>query len=385
MAQGLFSGTNTNPSVARPTEPSTATTTASTNSAQATINYTPAVVGPTATSYVITGTSSAGTITETSTSNSTYTTNTAAGGYTWSFSIAAQNANGSSGRSTDAGTAAITAYYAERLTTNASTTYTIPTGATKLAAIVISGSGSGGTPGQSYTGGTGGRTSTLVAFEEYSVTSGDVVTVTVGAAGGDSVVSIGATEIARATFAGNGTTNGTQRGALAGLAGGTGGSSTTGGSLSQNGNTGSNTSVTTTFTTSGALVNQTFTFGAGGGGGGSPYWSVPQNGYGTGLLFQGSDVGANLSGGNSGYHPGRSAGTGAGAGGNGGTMNTQTQNTFTQGNSPTAGAAATTLGSGGGGGGGTVTFTSTNSATQYGTASGTGGAGFTGRVILYTK
>jgi hypothetical protein len=142
MATGNIRGGKRN--YARPTAPSTTTVTASTTQAEVTYSITPSTLGPTATSYVITGTSNdGGTAINTTVTSTSGTATGWSAGKNYSVSLAAQNYNGV-GASGGVTTLSIPNVYELVLTANNTQNYTIPSGKTKLAGIVISAGGSGG-------------------------------------------------------------------------------------------------------------------------------------------------------------------------------------------------------------------------------------------------
>ena len=374
MATGNIRGGKRN--YARPTTPSTSSLAASTTQAVVTYSFTPSTLGPTATSYVIAGTSNDGgattsvVVTATSGTLSQFDL-----GKTYSLNLAAQNYNGL-GTATGNTTVVVPTAYALAVTANATTSYVIPSSITKIAGIVVSTGGegaSGGNTGDAFTsggGGGGGGSGALVGFWEFPVTSGNTVTLTVGSATAATKVTYGGVDIATANQASTGTagsgrnqgnggaggnastnisTNSITVNGNACGAGGDGSNSTgTGNVLPVAGNTG--TPFSTTSFSFGPDPVVTVTLGSGGGGGGGGRYVNSGN---NSLMGQ----------------TGAAAGTNGGAGGLGSGNNT--------GN---AGAAATNFGSGGGGGGGS------GSANPGGQNSATGGgAAGAARIYLYTK
>ena len=373
MATGNIKGGRRN--YARPTTPSTSSLAASTTQAVVSYSLTPSTLGPTATSYVITGTSNDGgantsvVVTATSGTLSQFDL-----GKTYSLNLAAQNYNGL-GAATGNTTVVVPTAYALAVTANATTSYVIPSSITKIAGIVVSTGGEGASGGNTGNnngggGGGGGGSGALVGFWEFAVTSGNTVTLTVGSANAATKVTYGGVDIATANQ-GSTATAGSGNTAGAGGAGGNASTNISTNSITVNGNAGGvggtgiqnqgtgndlpavGNTVTPFSTTSFSFApasTVTVTLGSGGGGGaGGRYINSGNNS----LMGQ----------------AGAAGGTNGGAGGLG------------SGNSGgNAGAAATNFGSGGGGGGGS------GSANPGGLNSATGGgAAGAARIYLYTK
>lgn len=348
----------------RPTAPSTATATTIADTTSINVSYTAATVGPTATSFLVTGTSTTGVTVSTSITTSPTTVTGFSGGATYNVTIAGQNYNGL-GTTLTAGTGlSIPLVYGLQATYNTSGTYTVASGITKIAAYIISGGGGGGggSAHESFypSGGGGGGGAGIVGFKDFSVTAGQTVTITVGAAGV------------------KGNAIGSNSGWRPGNSGGTGGiSKITYGGVdigTSNGGSGGNTSV-----------NNSLENGAGGAGGtGSsnvagaititgPQGGRPGNYYNSQNSLSGStqSSNSNLSAGNNvtAIVP---SNTKYGSGGGGGSFNGPQSGAGGGGAGGAPGSAATGVGAGGGGG----------NAFQ-GNAAQDGGAGAAGEIILY--
>ena len=380
MATGNIKGGKRN--YARPTTPSTSSLSASTTTPVVDYSFTPSTLGPTATSYVITGVSNDGgantsvVVTATSGTVSAFTT-----GKTYSLNLAAQNYNGP-GSATGNTTVVVPSAYELVSTANATTSYVIPSGITKIAGIVVSTGGSGAIGGarntvnQSGAGGGGGGSGAIVGFWDFAVTSGSTVTLTVGSANAATVVTYGGVDIATANqgsagnagsdntnvdqgnggAGGNASTNiATNSITVNGVSGGSGGrgvaSPTYGNSANVSPAVGNaTTSVSTTSFPFGPNSTITVTLGSGGGGGGGR---------------RGGDGVNNVS--------GQTGGAGGTNGANGGTGGGNI--------AAVAGDAGSSIGSGGGGGGGSGNR-NTDGLTFQPSNGGTGGAA---RIYLYTK
>jgi hypothetical protein len=230
MATGNIRGGKRN--YARPTLPITSTATTSADTSSVAIAYTPATLGAAATSYVITADNPPVTVTRTVTTSGTNVSITPGG--TYAVTIAGQNYNGLGPALTINNALVIPSVYDLAQTFNASGTYTIPTGITKLAGYAIGAGGGGGGSnaggGGSYgSSGGGGGSGAIVGFIDFTVTSGQTVTVTVGTGGnagatgnaggvgGASIVAYGGTDIATAN-GGTGGNGGTGSGGGGGSA-----------------------------------------------------------------------------------------------------------------------------------------------------------------------
>lgn len=148
------------------------TSVSSPSAGKAIVNFTAgATGGSTITSYRITATGGANPVISNATSGTQF--NITAGTYT--FTVAAENANGFSAESSASGSLVVAApVYTLQQTFNSSGNFTVPSGKTELAVYVVAG------------GTSGGRGGNAVAFSDYTVTSGDVFSVTVGSSGGTS-------------------------------------------------------------------------------------------------------------------------------------------------------------------------------------------------------
>ena len=168
-------------------------------SVSATAGNAQAVVSFTASSYIgkgnvtYTAISSPGNITATGTSPITVTGLTNGTAYT--FTVRATSSTGETATSSASGSVTpVLPIYTLAQTYNNSTTYTVPSGVTKIAVYTWAGAGSGGSGGYSQqtpntnagSGGGGGGGGALVFFEEYAVSAAEVYTVTVGGAQGAS-------------------------------------------------------------------------------------------------------------------------------------------------------------------------------------------------------
>lgn len=229
-----------------------------------------------------------------------------------------------------------------------STTFTVPTGITKLAVVVMDGGYSGAGP-SGDNGGAGGAGGAGYGFVEQPVSAGQTYSVTIAGAGGTS--SFG-------TLLSSGSGSGNASNKVAGSGAGTGGAAGTGyggagccGNISGvsggNGNTGN-----VVLSGTGWVSSTTVPYGGGGGGGGS---SGRYN-------FWGGTIGYGGGGGGAG-------GTYGGTGGFGGGFNTCYYNCGSA-NNGGGGNAGTNGGGGGGGAGG---------------RGGVGRAGGGGRVIVYGR
>jgi hypothetical protein len=391
MATGNIKGGRRN--YARPTAPSTSTLTASTSIAAVDFSFTASTLGPAATSYVIGGTSNDGGATTSTVTTSTSGSATGfTGGKTYDVYVSARNYNGEGAR-TQTTSIVIPGQYELAQTFNTNGTYTIPSGKTKLAGVVVSVGGSGGTtgPGNVNTsavgGGGGGGSGAIAAFWEFSVTAGQTATITVGSAGVASKVTYGGTDIATANAGGTSTnttltggtggsggnaasniaTNISLTNGYAGRSGGNGGDGGGAGNSPSGGQALPTTEVTNFTTTSFTFSpnsNLTFQLGGGGGGGGGGH----TNGN---TPFGGANGGA---GGSPSAANGNNRG---GSGGEGGSAN----NTNLAGNTGSIGAPTNFVGVGGGGAGGSGAHTNLGRPNNS-VAGGTGGPGI---IYIYTR
>jgi hypothetical protein len=374
-----------------------------TNATTVSIPFTAAATGGSAiTSYTVvsspsialstSGTSSPLTVTGTFADNTAYT-----------FTIAAVNANGTSLASSSSSSVTPKLAYALAQTFNASGSYTIPSGKTKIAAWVVGagGGGAGGRrPSQGGSGGHGGAGGAVVGFKDYAVSAGSVYNITIGAGGGAGPGGTG--NSAQNNANSGGTTNfATPNVTLVTANGGTYGKPTSdgpgqntspnsyyynergpGGSISNNITVSTQTTGTSLYGGPGYawLGNYAVNGGAGGAGTGQSL-TMTLDGLGTvnfaagggGGAGAGGTVGASqfasLSGGSGG------AGAGGGSGGAGGNVSSGTPNSGAGGNAAGAGG-------GGNGGGGAGNATYYNGSTNT-TSGGSGSNGGTGQVIIY--
>jgi hypothetical protein len=228
-------------------------------------------------------------------------------------------------------------------------TFTVPAGVTQVSAVVVGGGGGGGDATADDEPGAGGGGGGL-SYGTFTVTSGESLTVTVGAGGnnGGTGGTGGTTSIARGAttlLSGGGGSGGSSTDGVS-AGGGNGGSS--GGTERDGGGTGGNGGSTSDSTT-----------GAGGGGGAAGY---------SGNGGAGSNRGANnATAGAGGGGGGGGGGTSSLAGGGGGGVGLLGEGTN--------GAAATNGTGGGGGSNGDNGTTTTNSVGGSGGLYGGGGAG----------
>lgn len=351
MAIGNFSQGVTSSSVPLPVTTASATTSATTT--DITVTWTADTKGAVPTTYSITGTASGGFTTSASTTATSVTVSRQNGGRAYSFAVTSQNRFGNALSATSSSAVTPPFVYREGLTATSTTTYTIPTGHSKMAAIVYGGGGNGTA---SYTAGNttgfpgkGGGGAGAVAFQEYSITQNQVYTVTVAAAGGQSKITHPDTTIIASanggTQGGFGPTvnaGGTATSQVATNATATGGA----GGGGANGLIGSSvvgqagaSSATTTFTVlTGYMLPNPVALALGGGGGGGTGQRCNDPRY-------GDQAGTNQAGG--------AASSGGAAGGSGSSSGNYNQGV---------------QGAGGGGGG---------------FAAGSGTAGGVGRVVIY--
>jgi hypothetical protein len=295
-----------------PNSPTTATATTSATTTDVTVTWTPDTTGAVPTAYVVTGTASSGVTTTVTTNATSVILANQSGGRAYTFTVRSQNAYGNapSARSTSAVTPPFV--YKEALVATTTANYTIPTGYSKMAAIVYGGAGNGvGTTGYQTDGGKGGGGAGAVAFQEYAISATQVYTITVGAAGGQSKITAPDTTIIAAATGGaqGGTGVGVNAGgvgtsqvaASATITGGNGGGGSAGGAAGA-GQAGTNGSATSfTVLTAYGLTNPVAVALGGGGGGGTLFRNF-QN-------FRYFSLGASTGG------AGGASGTGAGAAG----------------------------------------------------------------------
>jgi hypothetical protein len=338
-----------NTSVAKPTEPSISSATASTTETAVSVVFNPAAIGAAATNFTVI--SSPDSISASGTSSPINVTGLA-GNVSYTFSVKATNAEGDSPSVTSSAVTTANVYGFSQTFTS-SGTYTVPVGKTKLGVVLVGGGNAGGTWGSNQaTAPSGGNGSKAVAFYDYAVTAGQTFAITIAAAGGQT--NFGANIAQASPNVANGPTNFQVGNAGTGGGGGQRGTVNTNAGLGGVGNAGS---------TINALVAGMTSFrggGGGGGGGGSGDYRYGQwsRGPGSGGTGGAGASGSTATGTNYG-------GNGGGAGGGGGTP--QVQNFGTSG-------SAGGVGSGGGGQGGAMNATS-----------GSGGAGGTGLVIVFNQ
>jgi len=299
----------------------TASATTSATTTDVTVTWTPDTKGAVATAYSVTGVASSGVTTTAITSATSVVLSKQSGGRAYTFTVTASNAYGNS---STVSPAAVTPpfVYREALVATTTANYTIPTGYSKMAAIVYGGAGNGqGSQYYDSTGGKGGGGASACAFQEYAVSATQVYTITVGAAGGQSKITApGAVIIAQANGGAQGgygpglNAGGTATSQVAGsvsINGGAGGGGIASGTAtSQAGTNGSATSFTNL--TAYGLTNPV-AVALGGGAGGPfltrPSWSQRYNSSGA------TTGGASGAAGTGGF---AYTGTGSGAGGAGG-------------------------------------------------------------------
>jgi hypothetical protein len=331
----------------------------------------------------VSGTSSPVTVTGTFAANTSYT-----------FTLAAVNANGTSVTSSESNSITPNTVYALSQTFNASGTYTVPNNVNTIAVYVHGSSGAGFTGRQVYqfgggTGGSGGFGGSLAFFQEHQVSPGTNFAVTIGSGGervpndgnspGNNLVYGGST-----TFGNLLTVNGSQSANGNGevgignynsnlnnvlfASGGNGGNAGLRANANdQNNGAGMNTANSggsggsgTSITPSNTSLPTLSSGGGGGGGGGGAYADFNSSGR------NGASGGAGSG----------NAGSG-GAGGNGKGTSPRTSNVGTGGNPGTQPS-----GGGGGGGGSGLGYVSGTYSLDPNQA---GGLGASGRVIVYGR
>jgi hypothetical protein len=319
MAINSFSQGVTPSAVPLPVTTATATTSATTT--DVTVTWTPDTKGAVPTAYTVIGTASGGFTTTATTTATSVTMSRQNGGRSYTFAIASQNRFGSSTANASAVTPPFV--YQEAITATTTVNYTIPTGYSKMAAVVYGGGGNGVSGTTGVVGGKGGGGAGAVAFQEYSITQGQVYTLTVASAGGQSKITApDTTIIAAATGGAQGGQNvGTNAGGVgtsqvavnATITGGAGG----GGSPGTNntaGQAGANGSATSFTVLSGyALPNPVAVALGGGGGGGTREQGYYEGRYGE--YFSAGVAGAGGAPGTGGGAAGGSGSTTSGAGG----------------------------------------------------------------------
>ena len=354
-------------------------TVAVTNSTTVSVPFTAgASGGSTITSYTVTSSPSIALSTSGTTSPLTVT-GTFAGGTEYTFTMTATNAYGTSSSSSSSNSVLPLPAYALAETFNSTGNYTIPSGKTKLAIFAFSGGGSGGTSGNTNDGyaASGGSGSRGGAFQEYDVTSGQVIGITVGTSNGSTVINSVTNSTNLATISLNtGTSNLPNFITVAGGGGGGGGRGAQGDtyytaqySNNLRGNAGASGSAISLSLA--GLGSVSYTTGSGGGGGGSGGRVFgPNNGF-DGRVANGGSGGSRNgnsgAGGGGGYA--QADGTGYSSGGGGGE------------NANWAGANL--LGGGGAGGSGGAGYGSGGQSSI--SSGGTGGVGSDGKVYVYVR
>jgi len=319
MAINSFSQGVTPSAVPLPVTTATATTSATTT--DVTVTWTPDTKGAVPTAYTVTGTASGGFTTTATTTATSVTMSRQNGGRAYTFAVASQNRFGSSTANASAVTPPFV--YQEALTATATTTYTIPTGYSKMAAILYGGGGNGVSGTSGVVGGKGGGGGGAVAFQEHSITQNQVYIITVGTAGGQSKITApDTTVIASATGGAQGGQGvGTNAGGVgtsqvavnATITGGAGGGGSSGGN-NEAGQAGANGSATSFTVLSGYALPNPVAVALGGGGGGG----TREQGYYEGRYGSYYSAGVAGAGGASGTGAGAAGGTGSTTSGAGG-------------------------------------------------------------------
>lgn len=344
-----------NSSVAKPTEPTIGTSTASTTALSVSVAFTPSTLGSAATSFIATSTPEGKTGTA---SSSPINVTGLSADTAYTFKVASINANGTGVQSASSASTSTIVIYLLSQTFNSSGTFTVPSGKNQVAVVLVGSGGAGSAgiagSGNGSAGGAGGKGGGAVAFKDLSVTPGDTFSVTVGSQTDFSNYAV--------TNLSNNVSTSNVAGAVTVTpkAAGTGGAGATSDPASNGagGNTGAAPSNITLSTT--GIANRTSGSGGGGGGGGAK-------------IAGNINFSTNVTGGTGG-----TGGTGAGTGGTGAGWNyIYPQNPSAV--SATAGGAANTIGSGGGGGGGGAGSFAGN------TNGSNGGNGVSGRVEVYVK
>ena len=375
MATGNIRKTGGKRNYAKPTTPPS-TASASTVAETTSVNIsftgpTAPFLGPQPLSYRVTGTATDGATVSTTIFTSPTTVSGFSGASSYDIVVSSENYNGVGAALVAATGLVIPTIYSLALNTTSTTTYTVPTGVKKIAAYVIGAGGSGGSGGQGSSnpnnnggGAGGGGSGAIVGFKDFSVTSGQTVTITIGAggsggSGGTSIVAYGGTNIATAV-GGSGGNSGSQSAAFSHGARGNGGSGGTGtsnvaGAVLVTGITGGNgaSDLSPGFSASAGAVQTSSS-------------NITDNQI-TAILPSNNVYG---SGGGGGVRGNRTGAAGAGGGGTG-ASGQQNSNVNTGGTSATAVAA----GGGGGVGGRGAHFSYNDNVAGFN--------GFAGQVILY--
>jgi hypothetical protein len=295
MAIGNLGQGVTSSSVPLPVTTASATTSATTT--DVTVTWTPDTKGAVPTAYTVTGTASGGFTTTATTTATSVTLSRQNGGRAYTFAVASQNRFGSSTANASAVTPPFV--YKEAITATSTVNYTIPTGYSKMAAIVYGGGGNGqaasGNSGANSGGGKGGAGAGAVAFQEYSITQDQVYTLTVAAASGQSKITAvtGSVIIASANGGaqggfGSGTNAGgtatSQVATNATITGGTGGGGSSGLNGSNTaGQAGGSASASTFTVLTGYNLPNPVAMNLNGGGGGGSGFQVTDYRYGAGF------------------------------------------------------------------------------------------------------
>jgi hypothetical protein len=206
-----------NTSVATPTYPTGLTPTKDTiDGGKINVAFTPSTIGGTATSFI--ATSTPGSLTGTANSSPIAVTGLT-GGTSYTFSVAAINANGT-GEASPASSAQ-TAPILTSTTFNTTGTWTAPAGVNAIELLMVAGGGNGGGQTPSMGGG-GGGAGGFIRNTATAVTPSTSYTITVGAQGGVSNA-FGFTAIAGGNGGNGSNTVNVGTGSNSGNAGGSGG------------------------------------------------------------------------------------------------------------------------------------------------------------------
>lgn len=187
-------------------------------------------------------------------------------------------------------------------TTPGTYTWTVPAGVTSICAVCVAGGGSGG-GGPNASGGGGGG---LHWRNDIPVTSGEILSLTVGNTGSESNIQRSSTLLVRATGGGNGSGSqnvGSYGGSWQNMGSGKegGGSGGSGGGIANGGATGgggaagySGNGGSTYYISNGGIIGSTAGTGGGGGGGaGVKSAGYSSGGGGVGIFGQGANGAAN--------------------------------------------------------------------------------------------
>ena len=315
------------------------------------------------TSYIVTASPSVGDISTSGTTSPLTVTGTFASNTSYTFVLKAVNANGQSENSSSSNSIIPAPAYVLTGTYNSSATHTFSNNTTKFAAYLIGG-GLAGSAGSSN-GGAGGQGSGAAAFQEASVSAGSTATVTIGGAqGGVSSLRLAGSNVDIATASTGGGASNVSGAILSpgAIARGNGGNTTAysdsyPGGMGNAGNAGAGGEILTL----NGLGLPSIQWGGGGGGGGA-----------------GGNTASNNSGARASFGGGSGGATGGGNGGSGGGVGQSGSPGFSNASS---GNAATSPGGGGGGGGGRSNGPNIWGANN--STNGNGGAGASGRIVIY--